>query len=88
MAEIKLRCPTGGDNPLKGCGSENVFRSEEEPDLVDCCECGIWFPLAEGIGLVGVELTMVDGTTTLVFVKANSPLVDGSWSAHRAPESK
>ena len=56
----RYRCPTtpspiatthDGD-PILGCGAE--FDAEPDHDgLVDCPECGIWFPASEpGVQLV------------------------------------
>lgn len=49
-------CPTTpvpyDDDPsdtLAGCGSTNVSEPDGE-GLVDCYDCGIWFPVAEGAG--------------------------------------
>lgn len=41
------RCPSEPrwDGDIVGCGSYHVEIAEEEPDLLDCGRCGIWFNL-------------------------------------------
>lgn len=82
MTEITLRCPTHRRSPddVVGCGSTNVRWNTQSDGLCDCFECGIFFSLAEGIGLVEIPLRCEDGTEVLVYVKPDSPLVAGNWS--------
>jgi len=45
QGERQYRCPTGlrgDDDSISGCGSWNTTWDENE-ELVDCNDCGIWF---------------------------------------------
>lgn len=49
MGSPRPKCPTaprradGSEHTIIGCGSTNTSQDQDEPQLWDCLDCGIWF---------------------------------------------